>query len=54
MFLIIHTTLDDFGQDLIWWFGMGSPYVYMHEILADFNLAVARQTTKPPDFLAIQ
>ena len=28
-------------------------YICKYEILADFNLAVARQTAKPPNFLAI-
>ena len=29
-------------------------YICKHEILADFNLVVARQTAKPPNFLAIR
>ena len=29
-------------------------YICKYEILADFNLAVARQTAKPPNFPALQ
>ena len=43
------------GGFKFWRFGKGLPYVYMkYEILADFNLAVERQTAKPPNFPAIQ